>query len=98
MVMPTVVNIVPDVLALYYHPSRLSRQPRFFLAPFATLVAVSLLISTVAGHVHKLHNSFCLFTIRAHSVTYDQNSRDIIIVAKLVLVVRVPSDRQHRLP
>jgi hypothetical protein len=98
MVMHTVVSLVPDVLAPFYHPSCLSRQPRFFRAPFATPVAVSLLISTAAGHVHKLHNSICLFTIRAHSVTYDQNSRDIIIVAKLVLVVRVPSDSQHRLP
>jgi hypothetical protein len=98
MVMPTVVNIVPDVLALFYHPSRLRRLPRFFRAPFATRVAVSLLISTAVGHAHKLLNSFCLFTIRAHFVTSDQNSRDTLIVAKLVLVGRFPSDRQLRLP
>jgi hypothetical protein len=98
MVMPTVVNIVPDVLALFYRQSRVTRQPRFFRAPFATLVDVSLLICSVAKRVPKLPKRFYLSTIRAHSVTYDQNSRGITIVDRLVLDVRVPSERLHRLP
>ena len=94
--MPTVENLVLDVLALLYLQSRESSQPRFFRAPFATLVDVLILISTAARHVPKLHERFYPFTIRAFSATYDPNFQGMLIVANLVLDVRVPSERLHR--
>ena len=98
MVMPTVDNIVLDVLALFYLPYRESGHPRFSRAPFAIRDNVSLLISTVARHVPKPHDHFCPFTTLAPSVTQDQNFRGIIIVDNLVLDARVPSVMLHRLP